>query len=118
PRWEDGRIKMFVTWKLLELRTRHADLFRDGSYEPIEAGPNVVAFIRRHNDDAALIAVPRLIANLVKPGRLPIGDVWGSATLSAPGEWRNVFTGEEHDGDEIGLSRLFATFPAAVLEKA
>jgi (1->4)-alpha-D-glucan 1-alpha-D-glucosylmutase len=117
-RWEDGRIKMFVTWKLLELRARHADLFRDGTYEPIDAGPNVVAFIRRHNDDAALIAVPRLIANLVKPGKLPIGDVWAGATLTAPGKWRNVFTDAKLEGDDLALSRLFATFPAAVLEKA
>jgi (1->4)-alpha-D-glucan 1-alpha-D-glucosylmutase len=117
-RWEDGRIKLYVTWKLLELRARHADLFRDGSYEPIDAGPNVVAFIRRHGDDAALIAVPRLIANLTKPGRLPIGDIWGTATLTASGNWRNAITGDEHGGGEIGLSRLFATFPAAVLEKA
>jgi (1->4)-alpha-D-glucan 1-alpha-D-glucosylmutase len=117
-RWEDGRIKMFVTWKLLELRARHADLFRDGSYEPLDAGPNVVAFIRRHNNDAALIAVPRLIANLVKPGRLPVGDVWGDATLTAPGKWRNIFTGEARHGDEIALSSLFATFPFAALDKA
>ena len=85
---------MFVTWKLLELRARHADLFRDGTYEPIDAGPNVVAFIRRHEDDAVVVAVPRLIANLVKPGTLPIGDVWGDATLPVAGTWRNLFTGE------------------------
>jgi (1->4)-alpha-D-glucan 1-alpha-D-glucosylmutase len=114
--WEDGRIKMFVTWKLLELRARHAALFRDGNYEPIDAGPNVVAFIRRHNNDAVLIAVPRLVANLVRPGRLPIGDVWGDTTLAARGKWQNVFTGEKHQRDEVVLSRLFATFPFAVLE--
>jgi (1->4)-alpha-D-glucan 1-alpha-D-glucosylmutase len=117
-RWKDGRIKMFLTWKLLELRARHADLFRDGTYEPIDAGPNAVAFIRRHGGDAVLIAVPRLVANLVKPGKLPIGEVWGDATLSASGIWRNLCTSEEHEGGAIALSRLFATFPAAVLEKA
>jgi (1->4)-alpha-D-glucan 1-alpha-D-glucosylmutase len=114
--WEDGRIKMFVTWKLLKLRARYPALFRDGSYEPIDAGPNVVAFIRRHNNDVVLIAVPRLIANLVKPGKLPIGDIWGNATLSAPGKWQNIFTGEKHEGGEIALRRLFATFPFAGLE--
>jgi (1->4)-alpha-D-glucan 1-alpha-D-glucosylmutase len=117
-RWQDGRIKLFVTWKLLDVRARHAELFRDGTYEPIDAGPNVVAFIRRHGDDAALIAVPRLIASLVKPGTLPIGDVWGAAALPASGTWRNLFTGEEHEGDGIALRRLFATFPWAVLERA
>ncbi len=117
-RWEDGRIKMFVTWKLLELRARHPDLFRDGIYEPIDAGPNVVAFIRRHNNDAVLVVLPRLIANFAKPGRLPVGDAWGSTTLSAPGKWKNVFTDAEVEGDDLALSRLFAIFPAAVLEDA
>ena len=117
-RWKDGRIKMFVTWKLLEARERHADLFRDGTYEPVDAGPNVVAFIRRHGDDAVLVAVPRLVASLVKPGIFPLGQVWANATLPASGNWQNSFTGEGHEGEEIPLSRLFATLPFAVLERA
>ncbi|MEA2236309.1 MAG: (1-_4)-alpha-D-glucan 1-alpha-D-glucosylmutase [Thermoanaerobaculia bacterium] len=116
--WQDGRIKMFVTWKLLELRARHAALFRDGAYEPIDAGPNVVAFIRRHEDEAVLVAVPRFTASLIKPGTFPIADVWSDSTLIAAGKWRNVFTGEENKGAAFALSRLFATFPPAVMEKA
>ena len=114
-RWHDGRIKMFVTWRLLELRARHADLFRDGTYEPLDAGPNVCAFIRRYKDDAVLVAVPRLIASLVKPGTFPIGDVWSDASLGASGKWRNLFTGDEHEGTAI--RKIFARFPVAVLEK-
>ena len=64
-----------------------------------------------------LVAVPRLVASVVKPGTFPIGEVWGDATLPAPGTWRNVFTGEDHEGDELPLRDLFATFPVAVLEK-
>jgi (1->4)-alpha-D-glucan 1-alpha-D-glucosylmutase len=117
-RWQDGRIKMFVTWKLLELRARHEDLFRDGSYEPIDAGPNICAFVRRHENDAVLVAVPRLIASLVKPGKLPIGDVWGEASLGISGNWRELFTGENHDGPSIPIRAFFESFPFAVLEKA
>ena len=114
-RWHDGRIKMFVTWKLLELRARHEELFRDGSYEPVDAGPNVCAFIRRHDDDAVLVAVPRLVATLVKPGSLPIGDVWGDTSINVSGKWRNLFTGDEHEGTR--MRDLFARFPLAVLER-
>lgn len=117
-RWHDGRIKMFVTWKVLDARAHHAEAFRDGTYEPIDAGANVCSFVRRHRDDAVLVAVPRQVASLVKPGILPIGAVWRDATLAASGRWRNLFTGEEHEGPQIALSRLFATFPMAVLEKA
>ena len=116
--WHDSRIKMFVTWKVLDARARHAGLFRDGSYEPLEAGPNVCAFVRRHEDDAVFVAVPRLVASLVKPGTFPIGDVWGNASLHLSGNWRNLFTGEEHEGPEIALRNVFARFPMAVLEKA
>ena len=116
-RWQDGRIKMFVTWKLLELRARHEDLFRDGSYEPLDAGPNVCAFIRRNEDDAVLVAVPRLVAGLVKPGTLPIGDVWGDASLAVSGKGRNLFTGEIHEGQGFAIRHLFASFPLAVFEK-
>ncbi|HXH39676.1 MAG TPA: malto-oligosyltrehalose synthase, partial [Thermoanaerobaculia bacterium] len=116
-RWQDSRIKMFVTWKTLEARTRHTDLFRDGSYEPVDSGRNICAFIRRHEDDAVLVAVPRLIASLVKPGTFPIGNVWGDASLRVSGKWRNVFTGDEHEGSSLPLRDVFARFPVAVLEK-
>ncbi|HSY47588.1 MAG TPA: malto-oligosyltrehalose synthase [Thermoanaerobaculia bacterium] len=116
-RWHDGRIKMFVTWKTLDARARHADLFRDGSYEPVEGLHNVCAFVRRHGDDAVLVVVPRLIAGLVKPGKFPIGEVWGEASLPVIGKWRNVFTGEEHSGPSLALRDVFARFPVAVLER-
>ncbi|HXA16626.1 MAG TPA: malto-oligosyltrehalose synthase [Thermoanaerobaculia bacterium] len=115
-RWHDGRIKMFVTWKLLELRARHVDLFRDGTYEPLDAGPNICAFVRRYKDDAVLVAVPRLLASFVKPGTFPIGDVWGDASLGVSGRWRDLFTGDEHEGTEV--RKIFTRFPVAVLEKA
>ena len=117
-RWHDSRIKMFVTWKVLDLRARHADLFRDGNYEPVDGGPNIVAFTRRLGDDAVVVAVPRLAANLVKPGAFPIGDVWGERSLNVAGNWRNLFTGENLEGDQIALRSLFSQFPVAVLEKA
>ncbi|MEA2416838.1 MAG: (1-_4)-alpha-D-glucan 1-alpha-D-glucosylmutase [Thermoanaerobaculia bacterium] len=117
-RWHDSRIKMFVTWKVLDARSRHADLFRDGTYEPLDAGPNVVAFMRRHEEDAVVIAVPRLIANLVKLGTFPLGDVWPAASIPIAGSWRNLFTEESLEGDQIPLRSLFSRFPVAVLEKA
>jgi len=116
-RWHDSRIKLFVTWKVLDARSRHAELFRDGTYEPIDAGENIVAFTRRHEGDAVVVAAPRLLANLVKPGTFPIGDFWPEASIPIAGSWRNLFTGENLEGDEIALRSLFSRFPVAVLEK-
>ena len=33
--WTDGRIKQYVTWRALDARRQHPDLFRDGAYLPL-----------------------------------------------------------------------------------
>lgn len=116
-RWSDGRVKLFTTWKLLDTRARHADLFRDGAYEPLDAGPHVFAFVRRHAGSAVAVAVPRFASQLVKPGKFPLGDVWGAATLPLAGRWRNAFTGGVVEGQALPLREVFGRFPVAVLEK-
>ncbi|HEX9501884.1 MAG TPA: malto-oligosyltrehalose synthase [Thermoanaerobaculia bacterium] len=109
--WPSGRVKMFVIWKLLEMRSR----FSDGGYQAIDAGLNVCAFARGEN---VIVAVPRLVTSLVKPGVFPLGDVWGAATLrGGGGTWKNVFTGAVLEGETLPLSRVFEQFPVAVLER-
>jgi (1->4)-alpha-D-glucan 1-alpha-D-glucosylmutase len=115
--WHDGRLKLFTTWKLLDLRARHPELFRDGTYEPLDAGPNVVAYVRRQGDDAVAVAVPRFVSRLTTPGRFPLGDTWRDTTLPLSGPWRNTFTGEAIGGEALALREVFARFPVAVLEK-
>jgi (1->4)-alpha-D-glucan 1-alpha-D-glucosylmutase len=117
-RWFDGRVKLFVTWKALEARARHAALFRDGSYEPLDAGPNVCAFRREHEGDEIVIAVPRLVSKLVKVGTMPLGEAWGDAVLQIHGSWRNVFSEERISGDFVTLASVFGRFPVAILERA
>jgi len=118
-RWQDGRVKMFVAWKTLELRARRAEVFREGDYEPLDAGHNVCAFTRRAGEATVLVAVPRLTTQLVKAGAMPLGEVWGDdAHLAAPGAWRNIFTGATHEGPTLPLREVFASFPVAVLESA
>jgi len=115
-RWHDGRVKLYVTWKTLSLRNRLADLFRDGDYAPLDAGPNVCAFTRSFGGVTVAVAVPRLTTMLTKPGVVPLGDAWPETSLPLSGSWRNIFTGEAHAGEEIPLRSLFASFPVAVLE--
>jgi (1->4)-alpha-D-glucan 1-alpha-D-glucosylmutase len=109
--WPSGRVKMFVIWKLLEMRSR----LSDAAYRAIDAGPNVCAFAR---GDDVIVAVPRLLTSLVKPGVFPLGDVWGAASLHAGGKWKNVFTGATIEGDTLPLAKVFEQFPVAVLERA
>jgi (1->4)-alpha-D-glucan 1-alpha-D-glucosylmutase len=116
-RWHDGRVKMFVTWKVLELRGRHPELFRDGAYQPLDGGRNIVAFARTHDGHSVVVAVPRFLTSLVKPDVFPLREIWGQAALQISGRWRNIFTNETLDGDALPLSQVFARFPVAVLER-
>ena len=112
--WKDGRVKLFVTRRSLEIRARHIESFR-GAYSPVATGTdNAVAFTR---GERILVAVPRLTTQLCKPPHLPLGDVWGDQTLAIGGTWRNVFTGEEAGGERLPLRDVFATFPVAIFEK-
>ncbi|MEA2570213.1 MAG: (1-_4)-alpha-D-glucan 1-alpha-D-glucosylmutase [Acidobacteriota bacterium] len=115
-RWRDARVKLYVTWKALELRARREELFRDAGYAPIDGGPNVAAFAR---GEELVVAVPHLVTKLVEPGTSPLGEVWGDRTIAVPpeGTWRNVFTGETWSGDALRLADVFATFPVAMLER-
>ncbi|HUJ14694.1 MAG TPA: malto-oligosyltrehalose synthase, partial [Thermoanaerobaculia bacterium] len=110
-RWHDGRLKMFVTWKLLDLRARREETFANGGYEPVDGGRNVCAFTRGGD---VLVAVPRFVTEIVKPGVFPIGAVW-SGNLPCAGRWRNVFSGDTIDSLE--LARVFEKFPVAVFER-
>jgi (1->4)-alpha-D-glucan 1-alpha-D-glucosylmutase len=88
-RWPDGRIKLYVTWKALQLRKR----FAREDYRPL-SGERVCAFQR--GDDVA-VAVPRFSTS-------------GRSSLELTGRWRNVFTNEIFEGGDP-----FANFPVAIL---
>jgi (1->4)-alpha-D-glucan 1-alpha-D-glucosylmutase len=126
---ESGRIKLYLTWKLLEFRTAYAELFQEGKYVPIEApGSNadhVVAFVREWEGQKIITVVPRLTAGLMNGAeRAPIGEeVWGETRLQIPGakpgdNFRNIFTGELLGVTEGGMrmGNVLGSFPVAVLE--
>ena len=110
----DGRAKLFVLWRTLEVRRRHERLFMDGDYLALTpAGAladHLCVFARRLEDGAALVIVPRLYARLLGDrDELPIGNqVWGDTTIglgalgSLGSPLINEFTGEEYRPQENG----------------
>lgn len=119
--WTDGRIKLLVTHRLLELRRSHASVFATGSYHPVTAegafSDKAVVFERRNDGQAVLVIVPR---HAVALGFPPLGEVWQDTAvpISVDGaRWRDVFTGREHAGGTLALSEVFADLPCAVLVK-
>jgi (1->4)-alpha-D-glucan 1-alpha-D-glucosylmutase len=122
--WEDGRIKLFVTQRCLQFRKENLGIFTEGEYLPLFASgskaEHVLAFARRKAEAWALVAVPRLVARLCRPGRPPIGRRrWGAGAIALPEQapvfWRNVFTGETLKGRTLRLAAVFSRFPVALL---
>lgn len=123
--WEDGRIKMFLIAKTLHCRNDNQELFREGTYCPLEAEGefrnHLVAFARIYNQKSSIIAVPRLIASIVKKGELPLGDIWKDTHFLLPAELKNqlfynALTGEKiYLEDKVYLNELFTSFPGALI---
>jgi (1->4)-alpha-D-glucan 1-alpha-D-glucosylmutase len=113
--WSDGRLKMYVTWKLLNFRRDHPDLFQKGEYIPLHVSGkranHVVAFARRLHDQWCLAAVPRLYALLGEAG-------WGDTVIDtppgAPATWQHVLTGDAVPSP-LRAAEIFRYFPLATL---
>ncbi len=100
----DETMKLFLIWKALDLRGRREAAFA-GSYEPLDAGPDVCAYGR---GGEVLVVVP------VRPGAAA-----GATLRGAGGRWRDVLGGAERDvGDEAAVADLVAGFGLALLERA
>jgi (1->4)-alpha-D-glucan 1-alpha-D-glucosylmutase len=119
----DGRLKMFVTWKLLNFRRAQADVFLHGDYIPLRAGgsraDHIIGFARRLHDRWCIVAVPRLVARLTRAGSPPLGGkVWRDTFIElppeAPSEWTNILTGEVLSSP-LSASSLFSTLPIAAV---
>ncbi|MCG6952714.1 MAG: malto-oligosyltrehalose synthase [Betaproteobacteria bacterium] len=125
---QDGRAKLLVTWRLLELRRRRLELLREGDYSGLSASgtraAHVLAFARCHGRHVLVTIAGRLFAQLLRePGQLPLGEaVWGDTEVEVPelaadATLINAITGERvalRDG-RIRLAEAFASFPAATL---
>ena len=117
----DGRIKLYLTHRALRFRRDHAELFRAGSYVPLEAlgdaGEHIVAFARALAapspasgargtsvpGEETLAIAPRLLAKRLRDAdALPLGvAAWGDTLLALPHatpgrHYRDIFTDRTH----------------------
>ena len=127
----DGRAKLYLTWRALELRRRMPDVFRYADYVGLPAegdlADHVVAFARHHGEHRILFAVARWYRGLVDdPEQRPCGDVWRDTVLPLPvAHERRVFRDQLSgaaiatdvaDGRaRLACRNLFAHWPVALL---
>jgi (1->4)-alpha-D-glucan 1-alpha-D-glucosylmutase len=130
--WEDGRPKLYLTWKALELRRDMPELFERGEYVPLgtegEMHDRLVAFARSLEGGAVISVAPRLYAGVTdgSGALLPRTGTWASTRVELPEclrgvELRNVLTGETVRAEEreggafLPAEDLLRGFPVALL---
>ncbi|MBW3598167.1 MAG: malto-oligosyltrehalose synthase [Planctomycetes bacterium] len=127
--WPDPRVKMFLIWRALGLRSRHPELFLQGDYTPLAAegewSDHVVGFARRHEGRWLIALAPRLTRSLGEASLEAVLTGWSKTTLplpeDAPRSWRCVLTGRRFEtlrgkpSARLPLKEIFASFPVALL---
>jgi (1->4)-alpha-D-glucan 1-alpha-D-glucosylmutase len=119
----DGRAKMHVIRKGLEVRRKYPALFQGAKYTPLYANggreDNIVAFSLSDSTHSVVAVAPRLFARLMDGDDLaPLGTkAWGEVRLPIDGEYMNVLTDERQEGraGHVSVAQLLATFPVALL---
>ncbi|MFL6544166.1 MAG: malto-oligosyltrehalose synthase, partial [Candidatus Udaeobacter sp.] len=80
--WPDGRIKLFLTQRVLRFRREQADLFQSGDYLPLRASGTFadccVSFARRLVNKWIVVIAPRLSSRVGFP---PIGELWKDTAI-------------------------------------
>jgi malto-oligosyltrehalose synthase/4-alpha-glucanotransferase len=129
--WEErqsGKIKLWLTKMLLELRKTHQLTFEEGTYIPIRVegkySKHVIAFLRCYQNEFLLVAVPLGLAGIASD---EIEDLrkfdWKDTMLIWPGNapirYTNTLTNEQGRKDIVKrgvlVKDLFAQLPIALL---
>ncbi len=120
---EDGRVKLFLTYRVLQARKENLDVFQEGDYLPLEVGgkfkDHIVAFARNFGDTTAIAVAPRFLTTLVQPGEYPLGEqVWADTYLEIPqgahSTWRDAITNQTISGSGA-IAQILQHFPVALL---
>ncbi|MGS1107697.1 malto-oligosyltrehalose synthase [Achromobacter anxifer] len=128
--WRSGAVKQALIERLLAARQRHTALFRQGTCVPLSVkgthAHHVVAWLRRHEDECAVIVAPRLcalrVSGYARGDHAAAAKFWADTALCLPDAvsglaWRNAIGGEtgwtSPDGT-LPLSTLLRDLPVAL----
>jgi (1->4)-alpha-D-glucan 1-alpha-D-glucosylmutase len=123
---EDGRIKLFLTYRVLQARKENLTVFQEGDYLPLEVTgkfkEHIVAFARRHGETTAISIAPRFLTSLIEPGTLPLGEsVWEDTRIELPQgmpkSWTDAISLQAFSEDGIvSVGKALQHFPVALLK--
>jgi (1->4)-alpha-D-glucan 1-alpha-D-glucosylmutase len=115
--WPDGRIKLFLTQRLLRFRRDNAALFAAGNYLPLTvSGPfadSCIAFLREHEGKWIAVIVPRLSSRVGFP---PVGEKWKETAVQLPDSISlegavEIFSGRKFSGPDLPLAEAMNALP-------
>jgi len=120
--WPDGRIKLFLTQKLLCFRRDHPALFAQGSYVPLATtgthSDSCVAFAREFEGEWLVAVIPRHSSRVGFP---PVGERWQDTAIELPeaaaqGSAKDIFTGRalRMESRSVLVSEAIMSLPFAV----
>jgi (1->4)-alpha-D-glucan 1-alpha-D-glucosylmutase len=124
--WQDGRVKLYVLWRLLQLRKAYPETFLGGNYRRLAVGgrraDRIVAFAREN----IVVVAPHLVYPVLRvrdDGMPVLGFDNEQVAIPArfPRSYVSIFTGKRIDATSrasrarIDLGNLLRDFPVAVL---
>ena len=130
---EDGRCKLLLIWRALQLRHAQPQLFSHGDYRRLRVhgsrAQHLCAFMRRCERRALVVIAPRLYRRLLDDAaRMPLGSaVWEDTFIELPGNagsrrpLQSVLDGAQLEpvtaGNASGVAaaQALARFPVALL---
>jgi (1->4)-alpha-D-glucan 1-alpha-D-glucosylmutase len=122
---KDGKIKLFITHKVLQARKEQLEVFQKGEYLPLEVvgkfKDHIVAFARSFENTTVIAIAPRFLTSLIAPDENPLGEkVWADTQLQLPqgfsSSWQDIFTGQTLTGNgTIAIAQVLQHFPVALL---
>jgi (1->4)-alpha-D-glucan 1-alpha-D-glucosylmutase len=128
--WRDGLVKLYLIWKILNVRRNYSRLFSEGEFAPLEISgkreSSVIAYARRREHDWILTVAPRWLARAKAQLTWSfMQKFWSGSKLNlpvnAPSSWLNPLTGETlvaspgQKGSNLPMSDILKNFPVALL---
>ena len=128
--WQDGRIKLYIIWSVLNLRRQKPLLFQEGSFEPLKVegkrANNLLGYARRDGKSGLMVVAPKWLAQAKAPmNQQDMRKFWSNTEIRLPeggsGQWVNLFgdapssVKNTEKQNALKVADLLGNFPVACL---
>lgn len=117
----DGRIKLWLTYILMDMRRREPGLFKNGAYIPLQVSgkrsENVISYARVHDGSWLIVIIPLFVSQLASARSVRSKGSWKNTAIilpdMAPQNLTRCLTGEKftHNGEILLSDLMKSPFP-------